>query len=277
MKIKMMVIIWVLVFSLSMAFAFKGDIFPNNKKGFFIQLQNIGYNWGNYEVKISPLNLLLSDYNVAFRYFLNKNSVTQLNLDYYDVNTILGYFGISSDGIRVGIWSSSIYNHTNFFMGPVSLKTQLSLGILGTNINSTTSSTNLVGYGLYTKDVIQLGYYIDNDKEIFTSIEGGKLLYMDILSNAGDHDYQSDIDSLQEESLYSIAKVGIKWYYTPYSIFEIGYRYPIKKSLLGYLQGNGLLDYFYNPAKLIPKDSENTGIKIPWITTDYYINFSMAF
>jgi hypothetical protein len=277
MKYRIISLLLILVISLS--FAYKGDIFPNNNKGFFIQLANIGYSWGNSEIKMAPLNTLLSDYNISYRVFLNKNSVTQLSLDYYDINKILGYLGLGGDlgNIKIGVSSAALYNHSIFYFNNFSIKSQISIGILGININSTTSSTKVGVYGVYTKDSLQLGYYIDNDKEVFTSLEGGKVLSILVQEDSGSNSYQDDINSIKNNSFYAIAKAGIKWYYTPYSIFEIGYRVPIAKSLLASLQGYGLLDYVYNSTALINTSSEESNVNIPFITTNYYINFSMAF
>ncbi|HRD21178.1 MAG TPA: hypothetical protein PK584_08965, partial [Fervidobacterium sp.] len=61
---------------------------------------------------------------------------------------------------------------------------------------------------------------------------------------------------------------------------EIGYRYFLmnRDSPLTYLQGFSYTDYVFNYFKLI-NDSLTTDekINIPFITTDYYITFSVKF
>ncbi len=264
------------VLLLSISFALVGDIFPQHQQGFFINIASIGYSLGTSEFETAPLSDLMGIYNFAYRNYFMKNSISQFSVTYYNVNQLLIYAGETPDW-NLGIWNVELYNHSNFFIGKISIKPHVSINAAGLHFEVTNSSTKIDAFAIYTKDFIQLGYYVDNDKEAFATLEGGKLFSIITKPEITDTDYKKMVDDAKSKSLYLTARVGLKWYFNPQSIFEIGYRFPVIKSSFSVIQGYGFLNYPYNYLSLINETSEEDVFNIPWITTNYYINFSMSF
>ncbi len=261
---------------LTIAFSFVGDIFPQNNPGLFIQLTNIGYSWENSEIKTMPIPDLLGIYNLAYRNYVGKNIVTQIGISYYDMNKLLFLNEEETDNMKFAFWSIDLYNHSNFFIGNFSLKPQVNVSAIGFNEHSTSSATNFNVYSFYAKGGLQGGYYLANDKEVFLYFESGKVFSVDTNPKIIDSEYEEIVNKIKSDSLYILTKIGIKWYYSPYSIFEIGYRFSIIKSIFP-LQGYGLSDIFYGYNTYLVNYTEGNEAEIPWVTTNYYLNFSTAF
>ena len=121
-------------------------------------------------------------------------------------------------------------------------------------------------------------FAVTKNIELFARVEGGMLI--DVLSTSTDTSLQDAINQARQETAYAVTNVGLTWYYDNYSGIEIGYRYFLmnRDSPLTYFQGFSYTDYVFNYFKLI-NDSLTTDekINIPFITTDYYITFSVKF
>ena len=199
-----------LLFSLSLGFT--GDIFPQNKPGIFLQISNIGYSWGKLEIKTAPIQDFLGIYNLAFRNYMSSNSVNQYSIAYYDINKLLFYNEKELGNLKLGLWIIDSYNHSNFFINNISIKSQINLSGVGIHVYYTDSATKFDVYSIYAKGLIQTGYYFDCDKEAFLSLESGKVFTIETNLATSDSYYDEIVGKIKSESLYIMAKIGIKWY-----------------------------------------------------------------
>lgn len=105
------------------------------------------------------------------------------------------------------------------------------------------------------------------------------MIFNIISSSNNNSDWDTYIQQLRQETLYSTLRVGLTWYYDKYSGIEIGYRLFLigKDSLLKFIQGFTTTDWIYNLISLRIYSENGADIFIPFITTDYYISFSTKF
>ena len=260
------------------------DIHPPHPKGLFVELTSIGYSLDGLEISSSPLSDILGYYNGSLRYFLRRDSVIQIGGSYYDPFVYLSYLGQSkASDENIGFWDIGAYLHTDWNIGRFSLKTHLEANYSGCGFSSSYDSFNV--NATWGKTFGQLGFYTTKNTELFAGIETGKVLNISANPMPESTEYsqfiEDLIEDLKDESFYVMSKIGFRWFYNDHSAVEIGYRYPIIKGFLRFIQGNGPADTIYNYGAIMQYVDEQTGgtfkINIPFITTDYYLSFSAIF
>ena len=256
------------------------DIHSPHPEGLFVDLTSVGYSMGRLEISSQPILDILGFYNGNIRYFLCRSSVIQIGGSYYDPFVLPSYFGQSKpQDTNIGIWNVGTYWHNDLNIGRLSLKTHVEADNTGYGFSS--SYESFFANATWGKTFGQLGYYTTKNTELFTGIETGKVLDISANPTPEATEYSQYIKDLKDESFYVMSKVGFRWFYNNYSAVEIGYRYPIIKGSLQFVQGNTFTDAFYNCMSIMQYFAEQSGdtfdVNIPFITTDYYLSFSAIF
>ncbi|WGS65652.1 hypothetical protein [Marinitoga aeolica] len=284
---KKIIIISLLIISV-FGFAIKSDIVPQHEQGFFVNFENIGYSLSSIEISTAPLLDILGVYNIGFRYYLEKNIVLDLNGGIIDPFVLPSYFGEPrpTDGYLY-IYYFNGYNHNNFNFGNFSLKTHIQPSLYGISmqINDVNNKPFNLGLNAITiKGFSQLGYYLADNLELFGGVEGGYLLSVNVNPDPNDPDFNQVIRKAKDESLYSIGRGGIRFYSGDVFGVELGYRITLVDGFLKFLQGYNATDYIYNSFSLtsiytaiLNEEDPFKDINIPFITTDYYLSFTVKF
>lgn len=249
------------------------SIRPQHNNGFFVEFSSVGYSFANEEITSQPLLDILGIFNLGFRYYITNNTLLSAESYFMDpqfVSTV--YAGQERFEPSFYIFIGRAYFHGDYPIFNFSIKPHVEVLGGGAIMNpdyavSTVGKAALTGSFAVTKNI-----------ELFARVEGGMLI--DVLSNSTDTSIQDAINQARQETAYAVTNVGLTWYYDNYSGIEIGYRYFLmnRDSPLTYFQGFSYTDYVFNYFKLI-NDSLTTDeqINIPFITTDYYITFSVKF
>jgi len=262
----------------STVFAVESDtrissIRPQHDNGFFIEFSSVGYSFANQEITSQPLLDVLGVFNLGFRYYITKDSL--LNTEGYFIDpqfvpTV--YAGEERYDPSYFILLGRAYLHGDYQISNFSIKPHVEV------LGGGALMDQYYAVGTLGKAVLTGSFAITKNVEFFTRIESGML--GNILSSSTDTSIQESIDEVRQETIYLVTNVGLTWYYDTYSGIEIGYRYFLlnRDSPLTYFQGFSYTDYVFNYFKLI-NDSLSTDqrINIPFITTDYYITFSIKF
>ncbi|QTA38072.1 hypothetical protein JYK00_00540 [Thermosipho ferrireducens] len=262
-----------------MVYGIKTDIIPPHPEGFFIQINSLGYSFGEAEISTIPLGWPLGLYNATFRLFMGNTNVINLYGIVFDPGLMSTYAGEPRYGWLLP-FNIGGYLHTNMNLGRLSLKLHGEVNDTGIYVAPELFSANyFVIHGIWLKGFGSVGFYVRDNVEVFGGAESGILFNIYVQPESTSTDFQTYIDQLRNESLYSMGRVGLRWYYDNYSAVEIGYRYKFKESPLMYLQGFTPTDWIYNLFGFLNWTSEGaaTDIKIPFITTDYYLTFSARF
>jgi len=263
---------------LSTVFAVESDtrissIRPQHDNGFFIEFSSVGYSFANQEITSQPLLDVLGVFNLGFRYYITKDSL--LNTEGYFIDpqfvpTV--YAGEERYDPAYFILLGRAYLHGDYQISNFSIKPHVEV------LGGGALMDQYYAVGTLGKAVLTGSFAITKNVEFFTRVESGML--GNILSSSTDTSIQESIDEVRQETVYLVTNVGLTWYYDTYSGIEIGYRYFLlnRDSPLTYFQGFSYTDYVFNYFKLI-NDSLSTDqrINIPFITTDYYITFSIKF
>jgi len=249
------------------------SIRPQHDSGFFVEFSSIGYSFANQEINSQPLLDVLGIFNLGFRYYITKDSL--LNTEGYFIDpqfvpTV--YAGEERYDPSYFILLGRAYLHGDYQISNFSIKPHVEV------LGGGALMDQYYAVGTLGKAVLTGSFAITKNVEFFTRIESGML--GNILSSSTDTSIQESIDEVRQETIYLVTNVGLTWYYDTYSGIEIGYRYFLlnRDSPLTYFQGFSYTDYVFNYFKLI-NDSLSTDqrINIPFITTDYYITFSIKF
>ncbi|HPC79971.1 MAG TPA: hypothetical protein PK258_06890 [Fervidobacterium sp.] len=249
------------------------SIRPQHDNGFFVEFSSIGYSFANQEINSQPLLDVLGIFNLGFRYYITKDSL--LNTEGYFIDpqfvpTV--YAGEERYDPSYFILLGRAYLHGDYQISNFSIKPHVEV------LGGGALMDQYYAVGTLGKAVLTGSFAITKNVEFFTRIESGML--GNILSSSTDTSIQESIDEVRQETIYLVTNVGLTWYYDTYSGIEIGYRYFLlnRDSPLTYFQGFSYTDYVFNYFKLI-NDSLSTDqrINIPFITTDYYITFSIKF
>ncbi|SHF17609.1 hypothetical protein SAMN02745164_01938 [Marinitoga hydrogenitolerans DSM 16785] len=282
------IVVLLFVFLSVISFAIKSDIVPQHEEGFFVNFENIGFSFSNVEISTAPLLNILGIYNLRFRYYLQENILVSLNGGVIDPFVFPSYFGEPRPtGGYLYIYYLNTYNHNNFNFDNFSLKTHIQPSLYGVmmHINKLDSEPFDMGVNAITiKGFSQLGYYLTDNLELFGGVEGGYLLSFNVNPDPNDPDFNQVIRKAKEESLYSIGRGGIRFYSGDVFGVELGYRITLVDGFLKILQGYTATDYIYNSFNLVSiytsllnEDDPFKDINIPFITTDYYLSFTVKF
>ncbi|NUV00078.1 hypothetical protein XO12_08240 [Marinitoga sp. 1154] len=281
------IIIGIIVIMSIVSFAIKSDIVPQHDKGLFVNFESIGYSVSNLEISTAPLLDILGVYNLGLRYYLTDLMVLNINGGIIDPFVFPSYFGQPRpDNGYLYIYYLNGYNHNNFNFGKFSLKTHAQASMYGITMKFEDPDLqfNLGLNSIIAKGFSQLGYYITDSLEIFGGIEGGYLLAVNVNPDPNDPDFDAFIKKAKEDSLYSISRAGIRFYSGDVFGLELGYRLTLIQGALQFLQGYNPTDYLYNSVSMVSiytqiLDQEDPlkDINIPFITTDYYLSFTVRF
>jgi len=271
-----------------LAFSVKSDIVPQHERGFFVNFENIGYSFSNVEMSTAPLLDIIGVYNLGFRYYLNENMILDLNGGVIDPFVLPSYFGEKrpEDGY-IYIYYFNGYNHNNFNLGNFSLKTHIQPSLYGVKMHVDDVDNDSFDLGLNAsliRGFSQLGYYLTDNFELFVGIEGGYLFSINVNPDPDDADFDEFVRRAKEESLYSLGRGGVRFYSGDVFGVELGYRITLIDGALKFLQGYNATDYIYNTFSLtsiysgiLEEEDPFENINIPFITTDYYLSFTVKF
>ncbi|MBM7559029.1 hypothetical protein [Marinitoga litoralis] len=277
------IIIILLVIISVIGFSVKSDIVPQHNEGFFVNFESIGFSFSNMEISTAPLLDILGVYNLGLRYYLYENMIFSLNGGVIDPFVLPSYFGEPrpTDGYLY-LYYLNTYNHNNFNFGNFSLKTHIQPSIYGFLIDF---GYDPIGLNAVTiRGFSQLGYYLTDNLELFGGIEGGYLITINVNPDPNDPDFNAFVARAREESLYSLGRSGIRFYSGDVFGVELGYRITIIDGILKFLQGYNATDYIYNSfsltsiySSILDEEDPLKNINIPFITTDYYLSFTVKF
>ncbi len=249
------------------------SIRPQHESGFFVEFSSIGYSFENNEITSQPLFDILGQFNLGFRHYFTKNTVLSAQGFFVDTQFVpTVYWGAERTDPGIFVLLGRTYLHGDYPIYNLSVKPHIELLSGGAIIDD--------GYaiGSLGKSAITVAFSVNTNIEIFSRVESGWL--MDVLRSSTDTSVQETINQVRRDTAYAVANAGLTWYYDSYSGIEIGYRFFLlnRDSLLTYFQGFSYTDYVFNYFKLM-NDSLPPEEKfiIPFITTDYYISFSVKF
>ncbi|HOA17746.1 MAG TPA: hypothetical protein PLQ59_07605 [Fervidobacterium sp.] len=249
------------------------SIRPQHDSGFFVEFSSIGYSFENNEITSQPLFDILGQFNLGFKHYFTKNTVFSAQGFFVDaqfVPTVYGGAERTDPGIFVLLGRT--YLHGDYPIYNLSVKPHIEVLSGGAIIDD--------GYaiGSLSKSAITVAFSVNTNIEIFSRVESGLLI--DVLHSSTDTSVQEAINQARRDMAYVVANVGLTWYYDSYSGIEVGYRFFLlnRDSPFTYFQGLSYTDYVFNYLKLL-NDSlpPEEKIIIPFITTDYYISFSVKF
>ncbi|GAB6190018.1 hypothetical protein JCM30566_17600 [Marinitoga arctica] len=281
------IIIFLIVLISTMIFAVKSDISPQHEQGFFVNFESVGYSFSSVEISSAPLLDILGIYNVGLRYYISEDMLFNINARIIDPFVVPSYFGEPrpEDGY-IYIYYLDAYNHNNFNFGNFSLKTHIQPYILGLSmsVDNDEEKFNLGLNAITIRGFSQLGYYMTDNLEFFGGLEAGYLLSINVNPDPNDPEFNDFVKKSKEESLYSIARGGIRYYSGDIFGVELGYRFTLIDSPLKFIQGYNTADYIYNSFRMTSifsdisnEDDPFQNINIPFITTDYYLSFTVKF
>jgi len=249
------------------------SIRPQHNNGFFVEFSSVGYSFANEEITSQPLLDILGGFNLGFRYYITNNTLLSAEgylIDPQFVPTV--YAGEERYEPSYYVLLGRAYFHGDYPISNFSIKPHVEVLGGGAIVNPD------YAVGTIGKAALTGSFAVTKNVELFARVEGGMLI--DVLSTSTDTSLQDAINQARQETAYAVTNVGLTWYYDNYSGIEIGYRYFLmnRDSPLTYFQGFSYTDYVFNYFKLI-NDSLTTDekINIPFITTDYYITFSVKF
>jgi hypothetical protein len=272
---KKKIIVFLLFVLIINTFSFEiSSIRKKHEEGFFVEFTSLGYAFKNSEISTQPLLDILGVFNLNYRNYLNDNSVISSQNYFIDplfVSKV--YMGEDLDSTSTYILASRNYYFSNYYFDRFSVKPYFEITFPGI--------TDLTDYafGIVPRAFINVGYFIRDNLEFFGALEGGVIFNIFTTSNATGNEWDTFIQELRQESVYSTFKIGLSWYYDKYSGIEIGYRLFLwgRNSPLRFIQGFTTTDWIYNIINLLVFSENGTDIFIPFITTDYYISFSTKF
>lgn len=277
-KILFLIMIMISVIGL----AVKSDIVPPNPDGLFVNFERVGYSLGNAEISSAPLFDILGAFNIGFRYYINKNSVFNISGYFIDPSILPSYFSDEKENSELYFYSLSAYNHANFNIGKISFKSHAQGSFLGIKSNQDDNNFNISGLSL--RGIGQAGYYVTDDFEIFGAAETGYLASIFVNPYPDDQDIDAFIKEAKEKSIYSSIRGGLRFFSGDIFGMEIGTRYTLLDSPLRLFQGYNTTDYIYNFFNLVSMISKLgndedpfKNVNIPFITTDYYLSFTVRF
>lgn len=284
---KKIIIISLIIMSV-IGFSVKSDIVPQHEQGFFVNFENFGFSFSDMEMTTAPLLDILGVYNLGFRYYIDKNMVLDLNGGVIDPFVLPSYFGEPRpDDGYLYIYYFNGYNHNNFNFGKFSLKIHIQPSLYGVimHVNELDNKSFDLGFNAVTiRGFSQIGYYLADNLELFGGVEGGYLLSINVNPDPNDPDFDTFVTRAKEKSLYSLGRGGIRFYSGDVFGVELGYRVTIIDGILKFLQGYNATDYIYNYfsltsiySNLLNEEDPFKDINIPFITTDYYLSFTVKF
>ncbi len=261
-------------------FALPTDIIPPHSPGFFLGFGGIGFSFGVFEIATNPINDLLGSYNLSGRFYASRDTVLNANLTVFDPQLWQVYLGNPYPSEGFYLWYLSSYLHDDRFFGRFVLKSHAEFADAGVYIKAQEASGNLNVAFLRLAE--QVGFFALDIIELFGGIEMGMSLGVfasgDLKLESVDFDQLNQ--KLREETLYSVARAGLRWYYGDF-VLELGYRFWLRESPLDFVQGFTLSDQIFNYYNLLRKvtttGESQVEWNIPFITTPYYLTISAKF
>ncbi|MBB6063055.1 hypothetical protein HNP65_001518 [Thermosipho japonicus] len=251
------------------------NIRPKHEEGPFVEFTSLGYAFKNSEILTQPLLDILGIFNLNYRYYVNNNGVFSTQnyfIDPFFVSRV--YMNEPIEGTPTYIFATRNYYFSNYYLlDRISIKSYFEMIFPGI-----TDFSDCV-FAIVPRGFINVGYFVLDKIEIFSSLEGGVILNLITSSRTKDINWDNFIQELRQESIYSTFKFGVSWYYDNYSGIEVGYRLFLwgKESPLRFIQGFTITDWIYNYISYTLYTENSQEIFIPFITTDYYISFSTKF
>ncbi len=277
----MRIFVFVLVLIVSVIFALPTDILPPHPPGFFLGLGAIGFSAGWFEISTNPIADILGFYNMGGRFYLSDLTVVTLNANVFDPQLLYVYAGNPYPSQGVYIWYASGYIHNDTFFGNLVFKSHgefADAGVYG-------KSDEVSGYvhAPFMRLAEQVGFFPMDFLELFGGVEMGMAVGIytggDLAESSENIDIEKFNEELREKTLYSIARMGFRWYYGDF-VLELGYRWKLIESPLDFVQGFTFGDQVYNYYTLwkrLAKNGEEIEWNIPFITTPYYLTISAKF
>ncbi len=252
------------------------SVIPQHKEGFFVEFTSIGISFGNIEISTQPLFNVLGIFNLRFRYYISPLFVSSLETYFFDPFFISKtYMGEPYDESKqFYIVFNRSYVHMNMILKPVIIKPYaelLTILVGNYKFSEYAGSTILRGF-------LSIGTLLSKNTELFGTFESGIALTVWTSSTVSQEEWNTFLNELRQKTFYITFRTGLDWYYDNYSGLEIGYRIILygNDSPLRLVQGFTITDWIYNMVSSINTSSEQK-VNIPFITTDYYLSFSVKF
>ncbi len=247
--------------------------------GFFVEFTSIGFSTGDVEISTNPIMDILGFFNATFRLYLDKDTVLASENYFVDIQFIdVAYAGLTRYDDLPFIVANRSYLHADIPMIFFTLRPHAEFLAAGPVWLLGEVAGNYMVVSA-VKGFIELSLPLGKQFDIFGRIESGVLL--DVFAYpAIPQENREIIDRTREESLYTVTKIGGTYYYDNYSGIELGYKIFLmgKDSPLTLIQGSNLIDWLSNYLNLVYYFDENANpLRIPFITTEYYLNFSVKF